>query len=281
MKTIDAQRVAVVTGARRGIGSAIAQALAMQGWSIVAIDLVEDEAARSTLDAIRGSGAAAEFIVADIADVARSADVCQAAFDAFGRVDCLVNNAGVMGKDRLADVLHTTVDSFDHVMSVNLRGTFFLAQAFAREMVARRATCADAFQSIVTISSVNASHARTRAAEYSISKAAIAMFAKILALQLAPHGICCYDVQPGLIKTDLNVSLHEAYGVVIEEGGVCPMSRWGEPGDIACTVATLAGGGLPFATGQVLNVDGGMHIPKSAFDNPVVRARLEHASRRA
>lgn len=266
------RRVAVVTGARRGIGRSIALALADAGWDIVAIDLVDDAATRQTLDALRERGAAGTFLQADVAEVERAAETCRQAFAVFGRVDALVNNAGVQVADRSVDVLGATVESFDRLLHVNLRGTFFLSQAFARALIAQPPT-EGAYRSIVTISSSNALHAKTRGAEYCISKSGLSMVNKLMALQLAPHGIACFEVQPGLIKTDMNQSMHAVYEPIVAEG-LTPMPRWGYGEDVGRTVATLAGGGLPFCTGQTLYVDGGLHIPKSPFESPFVRARL-------
>lgn len=264
---------AVVTGARRGIGRGIAFALAEAGWRrLVLLDRVEDAETAATLEGVAGRGAEAVFLRADIADVDRAAAVAETAFSAFGRVDALVNNAGVQVQDRATDVLQTCVESFDRLMAVNTRGTFFLTQAFARRMVAVPPQDG-AFRSIVTVSSSNAQHAKTRGAEYCMSKSALSMMNKIFALQLAPHGIACYEVQPGLIKTDMNVAVHATYQPLVE-AGLTPMPRWGLAGDVGRTVATLAGGGLPFATGEVLHVDGGLHVAKSPFESPFVRERL-------
>ncbi|MBV7482972.1 3-ketoacyl-ACP reductase [Bordetella sp. BOR01] len=271
-------QVAVVTGARRGIGRAIVHVFARSGWRVVAIDVIEDDESRAVVEDAKAAGSDCRFILADIADTQTSASVCAAAYAAFGQVDCLVNNAGVMARDRTANVLETSVESFDRVMSVNLRGTYFFTQAFAREMVLRRRSNSAAYQSIVTVSSVNALHARTRAAEYSLSKAAIAMFTKILALQLASDDIACFDIQPGLIKTDLNASVHASYGPLVREGGVSPMARWGLSEDVATAVLTVASGGLRFATGQTLHIDGGAHIPRGAFENPMLRQHLASMS---
>jgi len=262
---------AAVSGGRRGIGRAIAYALAEQGWNIVVLDLVDDDATRATLAGIRERGAQAAYVACDVAEVGRATAHFEQALAAFGRIDCLVNNAGVQVQDRDADLLSTTVESFDRLLEVNLRGTFFLTQAFARGLLAQAGP--HGFRSIITISSSNAAHAKTRGAEYCISKAGLSMLNKVLALQLAPHGIACYEVQPGLIKTDMNASMHAAYEPVVA-AGLTPMPRWGEAEDVGRVVATAATGGLPFCTGETLHVDGGLHVPKSPFESPFVRERL-------
>lgn len=268
--TAAARPVAMVTGGRRGIGQAIAHALAERGWNLVIVDLADDDMLHGTLDGIERRGAQCRFVQADIADVHRAGEFTERSFGAFGRVDALVNNAGVQVADRQADLLSASVESFDRLLGVNLRGTFFLTQAVVRAMLAQPAA---GFRSVVTVSSSNAVHAKTRGAEYCISKSGLSMLNKVLALQLAPHGICCYEVQPGLIKTDMNATMHDVYEPVVS-GGLTPMPRWGHPEDVGRTVATLAAGGLPFCTGETIHVDGGLHVPKSPFESPFVRAQL-------
>jgi NAD(P)-dependent dehydrogenase (short-subunit alcohol dehydrogenase family) len=268
----SSQATAVVTGGRRGIGRGIAYSLAEHGWNVVVLDLVDDEATQVTLDGIRTRGGRAAFVLCDVAEVERAGDAYKQALAAFGRIDSLVNNAGVQVQDRNADFLSTTVESFDRLVNVNLRGTFFLAQAFARGMLAQGSSDG-AFRSVITVSSSNATHAKTCGAEYCISKSGVSMLNKVLALQLAPHGIACYEVQPGLIKTDMNASVHALYDPVVAEG-LSPQPRWGYAEDVGRVVATAANGGLPFCTGETLHVDGGLHIPKSPFESPFLKARM-------
>lgn len=268
--------VAVVTGGRRGIGRGIVLALAAEGHDVVVVDLSHDADTTETLADVGRLGRQGVFVHADIAQVDQAQAVCDAAFQAFGRVDVLVNNAGIQVQDRNVDVLHTSVESYDRLMAVNMRGTFFLTQAFARRMVAEPPMNGDS-RCIVTISSSNAQHAKAAGAEYGLSKAGLTMMNKIFALQLAPYGIACYEVQPGLIKTDLNASLHDRYEPLVQQG-LTPVRRWGTAADVGRTVATLASGGLPFVTGEVLHVDGGMHIPKSLFENAFVKEKLDRSA---
>jgi 3-oxoacyl-[acyl-carrier protein] reductase len=264
-------RVAVVTGARRGIGRAISLALAGHGWDIVVVDHIDDEETARTRQLLDGLGVRHSFRQADISDAAKAATLAEDCWAAFGQVDALVNNAGVQVQDRAIDVLDTPLESYDRLMGINLRGTFFVSQAFARLMVARPAP-AERFRSIVTISSSSAQHARTQNAEYCLSKASLTMMNRLLALRLANSGIACYEVQPGLIKTDMNQAIHTSYDRLVREGAVSPVRRWGQPEDVGQVVATLANGGLPFCTGETLHVDGGLHIPKASLENPIVRA---------
>jgi NAD(P)-dependent dehydrogenase (short-subunit alcohol dehydrogenase family) len=252
--------VALVTGGRRGIGRGIAKAMAEAGFDVVVADVVDDGATAETLGMVRAVGRRAAFVHADIADVAGQAKLVDAAFAAFGTVDCLVNNAGVQVQVR-GDLLDVTVESYDRVMGVNLRGTFFLTQAVARRMVAEERPAGSAPRSVVTISSANVYLAGPDRPEYCMSKTALSMMTKMFALRLAPHGILTYEIRPGIIRTDLTAPAREKYDRWIA-GGLTPIARWGETEDVGRAVAALAGGALPFSTGDAYHVDGGLHIPK-------------------
>jgi 3-oxoacyl-[acyl-carrier protein] reductase len=269
----NSRPVAVVTGGRRGIGRGIALALARSGHDVVVLDLTRDSDAENTLAQIAEMGSQAAFVQADIAEAERAQAICEEAYAALGRVDVLVNNAGVQVNDRKIEALETSIESFDRLMTVNLRGTFFLTQAFARRMVSDTVDSPEHPRSIITISSSNAHHAKVNGSEYCISKAGLSMVNKVFALQLAPHGIACYEVQPGLIKTDLNASLHDLYEPIVRQG-FTPIRRWGTPEDVGRAVATLACGSLPFVTGETIHVDGGLHVPKSPFESPFVKDAL-------
>lgn len=253
-------RVAVVTGGRRGIGRGIALALADAGFDIVLIDLERDSAAVATLDAIAAKpGRRAAFLVGDIAEVSTHAALVEAAYAAFGGVHCLVNNAGVQIEKRDVDLLDATVASYDRVMGVNLRGTFFLTQAFARRMVSEQTVPGG--RSIVTISSVNVGFASPERPEYCLSKTGLSVMTELFALRLAAHGICTYEVRPGITRTDMTASASARYDKAIANGAV-PMGRWGEPEDIGRAVAALASGAMPYSTGAAYAVDGGLHITR-------------------
>ncbi len=251
--------VALVTGGRRGIGRGVCLALAAEGFDVIVADLERDADAEHTLAAIRAQGRQAAWLAADIADVDSHASLADAAFSAFGTLDCLVNNAGVQVAVR-GDLLDATVDSFDRVMGVNLRGTFFLTQAIARRMLAEARQDDATPRSIVTISSANAFIPGPDRAEYCFSKSALSMMVKVLALRLAPHGIAAHEVRPGIIRTAMTEPAAAAHGVRIASG-VVPARRWGEPEDVGRVVATLAAGRMPFSTGDAFHVDGGLHIP--------------------
>jgi NAD(P)-dependent dehydrogenase (short-subunit alcohol dehydrogenase family) len=257
----NAGRVAMVTGGRQGIGRGIALAMADAGFDIVLIDIQHDERAEETLaDIERKANRRAVFLAGNIGDVDRHPTLVDAAFSAFGTVDCLVNNAGVQ-VDKRGDLLDATVESYDRVMGVNLRGTFFLTQAVARRMIGERNASGSGTRSIVTISSVNVDLVSPDRPEYCMSKLGLSMMTKMFALRLAPHGICVYEVRPGITATPMTAVAREKYDRLIGEGLV-PMGRWGQPEDVGRTVAALAGGLMPFSTGGAYTVDGGLHIPK-------------------
>jgi len=260
MPTTARHPVALVTGGRRGIGSAIAQALAGRGFDVAIVDIERDDSAERTLAAIRAMGRRAEFVLGDIADLASHAATLDQVWSAFGTLDCLVNNAGVQVKVR-GDMLDITVESFDRLMNVNLRGTFFLTQAVARRMAKETRGDGDPHRSIVTLSSINAIKASINRPEYCISKSGLTMMNKLFALRLAEHAIHCYEIQPGVIATEMTAPAKERYDQMIAQG-VFPIARWGEVGDIAGAVATLASGGIPFSTGAAFPIDGGLHIEK-------------------
>jgi NAD(P)-dependent dehydrogenase (short-subunit alcohol dehydrogenase family) len=251
----------MVTGGRQGIGRGIALAMADAGFDIVLIDIQEDERVAETLaDIEKKPSRRAVFLRGNIADVDRHAMLVDAAFQAFGTVDCLVNNAGVQVQKR-GDLLDATVESYDRVMGINLRGTFFLTQAVARRMVGENATAGAVPRSIITISSVNVDLVSPDRPEYCLAKIGLSMMTKLFALRLAPHGICVHEVRPGITATPMTAVAREKYDRLIGDGLV-PMGRWGQPEDVGRTVAALASGLMPFSTGAAYTVDGGLHITK-------------------
>ncbi len=252
--------VAAVTGAGRGIGRGIAVALAGAGFDLVLNDLAEDDAMAATMDAVRGEGARAACVIGDISDVARSGELAQAFAQAFGRLDCLVNNAGIPALQR-GDLLDMTPESFDRTLAVNLRGTFFLTQAVSRLMIEDAREVDDPARSIIFISSISAVAASVERGEYCIGKAGVSMVSRLFALRLAPHAIACHEVRPGIIRTPMTAPVADKYDRLIAEG-LSPMPRWGEPQDVGRAVAALAGGAFGFTTGDAIHVDGGLHVAR-------------------
>jgi NAD(P)-dependent dehydrogenase (short-subunit alcohol dehydrogenase family) len=254
----ESRPVALVTGGRRGIGRASAHALAAAGFDLVIADLERDRDAEDTLAGIGERGGHSAFLTADVANLAAQPQLVDAAFDAFGRIDCLVNNAGVSVLAR-GDLLDVSVESYDRSLGVNLRGPFFLTQAIARRMLAVTPGPGAPPRSIVTITSVNAEIASLSRGEYCISKAGASMLTRLFALRLASSGIGVYEVRPGVIRTAMTAPVAERYERAIADG-LSPIARWGEPEDVARAVATIATGGLPFSVGQVVYVDGGLNL---------------------
>lgn len=252
--------VALVTGGRRGIGAGIATALAARGFDVAIADLERDGDAEATLAAIRQAGRRAAFLQADISAIATHAALVDRVWSEFGTLDCLVNNAGVQVATR-GDLLDVTPESFDRLLSVNLRGTFFLTQAASRRMARETRAAGDPHRSIVTVSSINAVNAAINRGEYCLSKSALTMLNKLFALRLAEHRIHCYEIRPGVIRTGMTAPAQADYDRRIA-GGLVPVARWGEPEDIGGAVAALAAGAIPFNTGQAFAIDGGLHIER-------------------
>ncbi|QKC81880.1 3-ketoacyl-ACP reductase [Mesorhizobium sp. NZP2077] len=247
---------AIVTGGARGIGLACAEALADAGFDILVADLAQlapDELAAN----ISSRGAKFAYITCDIANLDRHAALVDTALRAFGRIDCLVNNAGVGAVVR-GDLLELTPENFDRTLGINLRGTVFLSQAVAKAMLA---TPGGHTKSIITVTSVSAEMASPERSEYCVSKAGLSMWVKNLALRLAPENIGVFELRPGIIRTDMTAGVTAKYDALIE-GGLVPAKRWGEASDIGAVVATLAAGKLGFSTGSIINVDGALSVPR-------------------
>ncbi len=251
-------RVALVTGAGRGIGRGIALALAERGWAVVINYRGNAEAGQETAQAIEAAGGRALLVQADISQTADRARLLAETLAAFGHLDLLVNNAG-MGPRQRVDLLETSEASYDEVMAVNLKGPFFLAQAAAKIMLAQRQAGAAYAPKIINIGSISAYTSSTSRAEYCLSKAGMAMMTALFADRLANEGINVYELRPGIIETDMTSVVKGKYDRLIADG-LTPIRRWGQPEDIAAAVVAIAEGYLPFSTGEIINVDGGFHL---------------------
>lgn len=249
---------ALVTGGNRGIGRAIVVALAHRGFDVAFVDMHETDDTAATLAAAGGHGRRIAFVRGDIGDLARHDAVLDAAERALGTIDALVNNAGV-AQDVRGDLLDLSPATFDRTLDVNARGTFFLTQACARRMVARARP--DTPRAIVTVTSVSATAASIERGAYCCSKAALSMMVKLFAIRLAPHGIACHEVRPGVIRTAMTAGVTEQYDRLIAAGGI-PHARWGEPDDVARVVAALCAGDFPYMTGEAITVDGGLTLSR-------------------
>jgi 3-oxoacyl-[acyl-carrier protein] reductase len=251
-------RVALVTGAGRGIGRGIALALAEHGWTVVVNYRGNAEAARETAAQVEAAGGRTLLVQADIAQAADRERLLAETLKAFGRLDLLVNNAG-MGPRQRVDLLETSEASYDEVMAVNLKGPFFLTQAVAKAMIALSQAGTIHAPKIINIGSMSAYTSSVSRAEYCLSKAGIAMMTALFADRLACDGINVYELRPGIIDTDMTSVVKGKYDALIADG-LTPIRRWGQPEDVAAAVVAIAEGYLPYSTGEVINVDGGFHL---------------------
>jgi len=257
-ETVTTGRVALITGATRGIGRGITLALAERGWTVVANYQRNATAADETMRLVEQTGGRAMAIKADIADASERCRLVEETLERFGRIDLLVNNAAIAPRKR-SDILETTEASYDEVMSVNLKGPFFLTQRVAAVMIDLLESKVVEQPRIINIGSISAYASSPNRAEYCLSKAGIDMMTRLFADRLAGHGINVYEVRPGIVETDMTSAVREKYDRMIADG-LTPISRFGQPGDVARAVVAIAEGYLPFSTGEVLNVDGGFHL---------------------
>jgi 3-oxoacyl-[acyl-carrier protein] reductase len=255
----DRRPVALITGGARGIGLGIATALAADGWDLA----IAGQRAASDVDEVITTlsrhGGRVRYVQADIGHPDDRARLVAEVERAVGVPSALVNNAGRAPRVR-ADLLDATADSFDEVLGTNLRGPYFLTQAIARSMISAGASL-HRRRGIVFITSVSAELASPERGEYCVSKAGLAMSVKLFALRLATHAIPVFEVRPGIIATDMTAAVKDKYDRRIADG-LIPDARWGTPGDVGRAVATLLRGDVPYATGTVLHVDGGLTIPR-------------------
>jgi NAD(P)-dependent dehydrogenase (short-subunit alcohol dehydrogenase family) len=254
------RKVALVTGGSRGIGRAICLALARLEYNLL-INYREDlGAAEETQRRVEGLGAAAEICQGDVSAAAHRDLIVDFTLERFGRVDLLVNNAGIAPDER-KDILETDVETFNLILKTNLRAPFFLSQRVAREMIALIRDGQFSGGAIVNISSIRAYTPARNYAEYCISKAGLSMVTRLLAYRLAEFGINVYEVSPGIIETDMTAREEtRAFYNARLEAGMTPINRWGTPDEVARAVAAIARGDFPFTTGARFDVDGGWHM---------------------
>jgi 3-oxoacyl-[acyl-carrier protein] reductase len=257
------KKIAMVTGAGRGIGRGICLELAKNGFDIAGVDILADPKNKESglfevKERIEELNRIFLPLKADIADLETQGKILQEALDRFGRIDVLVNNAGVAPEKRM-DILGTTPESYDRVLAVNARGAFFLTQKISKQMIKQVEENPEKKSSVIFISSISADISSPSRAEYCVSKAALSMMARIYTDRLSEYGINVYEVRPGIIRTDMTASVKDKYDKLIAEG-LIPQKRWGLPEDVARAVASLARGDFAYSTGLVVEVSGGMNI---------------------
>jgi 3-oxoacyl-[acyl-carrier protein] reductase len=249
-------QTALITGGSRGIGRGIALGLAGEGFNVIINYAGNSTAAAETKKLAEGLGAKAVTIQADVGIAADRKRLAEESWKAFGRIDVLVNNAGVAPAVR-ADLLEATEESFDRLVNINLKGPYFLTQLVARKMI--EAKGAGTFK-IVNITSVSAEAASPNRGDYCVAKAGLAMMTKLYAARLAEHGINVYEIRPGIIETDMTAGVKAKYDQMILHDKINPIARWGKPEDVARAVCAIARDLLPYSTGDVIYVDGGFHL---------------------
>ncbi len=249
----SSEKVALVTGASRGIGRAIALALAAQNFSVIINYAGNEQAAKEVCEKI---GPNSRPVQADISKPADRQKLVDETLKHFGRIDLLVNNAGVAPTKR-ADILSIAdadEASFDRLININLKGPYFLTQLVANQMATQKSG------KIVNITSVSAYAASTNRGDYCIAKAGLSMMTKLFAARMAEFNVNVYEIRPGIIQTDMTGPVKAKYDELIFQKDLTPIHRWGQPEDVAKAVVAIATELMPFSTGEVINVDGGYHF---------------------
>ena len=252
------KRVALVTGGARGIGLGISRCLAAEGYNLAVSGTKPELDVSAVLDELRGNATEVLYVQSDVAAASDRERLVDAVGERFGALHALVNNAGVAPLER-ADILSATEESYDRVMNINLKGPFFLTQTVANWMVSQAEESTSYTATIVNVGSISATLASTNRGEYTISKAGLAMATQLWAVRLAQYGISVFEVRPGIIKTDMTSGVVEKYDRMIAEG-LTLQPRWGTPDDVGKAVVMLCRNELPYSTGQVVMVDGGLTV---------------------
>ncbi len=253
------KKVALVTGASRGIGFGIARRLGQDGFRVAVVATGDQEKNQANLDILTADGTEWVYIKANIADHDDRLRIVKETVEAFGRIDVLVNNAGVAPKLR-ADLLEMSEESFDRVIGINTKGNMFLTQAVARQML-KQEVVGKKRGTIINISSCSAEVSSTSRGEYCVSKAGVSMLTTLYADRLAGDGILVHEIRPGVIATDMTSVVTAKYDKLIEDG-LFPIARWGYPEDIAGAVSAFADDHFLYTTGNYIDVDGGFHIKR-------------------
>lgn len=248
--------IALVTGGTRGIGLGISLALAREGWSLVVNGQREYSQVSDVIHNLECCGVETGYCQADISKKEDRKRLLEYVKSRFGALNLLVNNAGV-APDVRADILEAGEESFDRLVNINLKGPYFLSQLAANYMIEQKETQAGFRGAIINITSVSATVASVNRGDYCITKSGLAMMTQLYAARMAEHEIPVYEVRPGVIRTDMTAGVQEKYDRLISEG-LLLQPRWGTPEDVGKAVAMLAREDLPYSTGQVILVDGGL-----------------------
>ena len=252
--------VALITGGSRGIGFGIATELAKNGFDLAINGIRDESSVSAALEGLKTFGGRVIYVRGDVSlKIDREREITQI-LSYFGQLNILVNNAGIAPRER-KDILEATEESYDYVLNINLKGPYFLTQMVANHMIARKKKDPSQFCCIINVSSISASVVSTNRGEYCISKAGIAMATKLWAARLGEFNIPVYEIQPGVIKTDMTAGVQEKYDNLFKQG-LAVQQRWGTPEDVGKVAASMCLGNMPYSTGQVVMVDGGMTIPR-------------------
>ncbi|WP_342371738.1 3-ketoacyl-ACP reductase [Propioniciclava soli] len=249
-------KVALVTGGNRGIGRGVTESLLQAGYRV---SIMATRPAPVDVLAELGETGEVRYTQGSVAELASHERYVEDTLADWGRIDVLVNNAGVAPSER-NDILVATPESYDRVMEINLRGPYFLTQRVANVLVNQPKEGEGVRGTIINVSSISAEVVSTNRGEYCLSKAGVAMATRLWAVRLAPEDVLVYEVRPGVIATDMTAGVTEKYNAFFASGAV-PMPRWGQASDVGGAVVQLAAGAMPYTTGDVINVDGGMHLP--------------------
>ena len=254
------KKVALVTGGSRGIGLGIASHLAKNGFDIAINGVREESSIQDVVKSLKDSGSKVLYCRGNVASSTDRKAIVEKVKDQFGRLDVLVNNAGIAPRER-RDILETSEESFDEVLSTNLKSTYFLTQLVANWMIDQKKSETTFSGCIINVSSISATVASVNRGEYCVSKAGVSMTTQLFAVRLGEFDIPVYEVRPGIISTDMTSGVKEKYDKLIE-AGLTVQKRWGYPDDVGKVVSALASGSFPYSTGQVIMVDGGLTIPR-------------------
>ncbi len=254
------KKTALITGGSRGIGFGIALELANTGFDLAINGVRKEPQVASSMELLRARGAKVIYIQGDVSDSDQRISMVDQAIKEFGALNVLINNAGIAPPQR-KDLLETTEESYNRVMDINLKGPYFLTQLVARHMVEQVQERNSFTACIINVSSISATVASVNRGEYCISKAGVSMATRLWAVRLGEYGIPVYEIQPGVIKTDMTSAVKEKYDRLIQEG-LFVEKRWGLPEDVGKVAFAMASGLLPYSTGQVVVVDGGLTIPR-------------------